>query len=194
MKKVKTIVINLYGGPGTGKSTTAAGIFHNLKLANFNVEVASEWIKEKVWADLGNVGKNQLYVFAKQHNRIWILNGKVEYIITDSPLALSYHYGKVSGEPDEFFQLVYKKIQYFNNIHIFLNRTKEYNSSGRFQNEIQAKKIDEDLKRILLTMIQGPIFQIDSDENTAKAISSEILNMKKRGNDLSDFLFPLLIR
>jgi hypothetical protein len=189
---MQTIVINLYGGPGTGKSTTASGVFHELKLAGLNVELASEWIKEKVWSELGNVGKNQLYVFAKQHNRLWALNGKVEYVITDSPLGMSHYYGEKAGEPDEFFSLVSKKIKDFNNIHIFLNRTKVYNEAGRFQNEEQAKEIDLELQVILLKM--GKItFQIDADENSAKKISTAILNMRhKHSNNIKEFDLPIL--
>ena len=43
-----TIVVNLIGGPGSGKSTTAAGLFYNLKKLGINCEMALEYAKDKV--------------------------------------------------------------------------------------------------------------------------------------------------
>ena len=36
-------VINLYGGPGTGKSTTAAALFALIKREGYNVELVTEF-------------------------------------------------------------------------------------------------------------------------------------------------------
>ena len=44
-----TIIVNLFGGPGTGKSTGAAYIFSQLKLAGIDCEFVSEFAKDKVW-------------------------------------------------------------------------------------------------------------------------------------------------
>lgn len=41
-------VINLFAGPGSGKSTTCAGVFNKLKLAGINCEMALEYAKDKV--------------------------------------------------------------------------------------------------------------------------------------------------
>lgn len=40
-------VINLFAGPGSGKSTTCAGVFSKLKLAGVNCEMALEYAKDK---------------------------------------------------------------------------------------------------------------------------------------------------
>ena len=60
-----TKVINLFGGPGAGKSTIAAGLFYNMKIAGYNVERADEWIKDKVYEGTKYPFKDQLYTFAK---------------------------------------------------------------------------------------------------------------------------------
>lgn len=61
-----SLVINLIGGPGAGKSTTAAGLFFLMKCAGLKVELVTEFAKElsydENWADL----KKQLYVLAEQ--------------------------------------------------------------------------------------------------------------------------------
>ena len=74
-----TLVINLFGGPGVGKSTTASQLFANLKWSNINCELVREYAKDKVWENSLELLDNQLYVFAKQHHRQYILNEKVEY-------------------------------------------------------------------------------------------------------------------
>jgi len=38
-----TTVVNLYGGPGSGKSTTAHGLIHILKSSGIEAEFAHEW-------------------------------------------------------------------------------------------------------------------------------------------------------
>ena len=46
-----TKIINLYGAPGSGKSTIASGLFFHMKMAGLNVELASEYIKSKVFEE-----------------------------------------------------------------------------------------------------------------------------------------------
>ena len=41
-------VINLFAGPGAGKSTTAAGLFHLMKIAGMNVELVTEFSRSWV--------------------------------------------------------------------------------------------------------------------------------------------------
>lgn len=45
------IVVNLFGAPGVGKSTGAARIFSNLKMAGINAELITEFAKDKVWEE-----------------------------------------------------------------------------------------------------------------------------------------------
>ena len=42
-------VINLFGGPGCGKSTTAADLFARMKLRGLSVELVTEYAKDVVW-------------------------------------------------------------------------------------------------------------------------------------------------
>ena len=44
----KTLIINLIGGPCSGKSTIASGLFYNLKKLGYNCELALEFAKDKV--------------------------------------------------------------------------------------------------------------------------------------------------
>lgn len=59
------IVVNLFGTPGSGKSTGAAYIFSQLKMAGINAELVTEFAKDKVWENNEEVFKNQAYMFGK---------------------------------------------------------------------------------------------------------------------------------
>lgn len=136
----KTIVCNIYGGPGTGKSTTAAGVFHYAKTEGMNAEYVPEYAKEVTWGKLFPKFDDQLYIFAKQHHKMFILQGQVKLIVTDSPLLLSTVY---RGNEEETFQkLVLEKYRNFRNFDVFLTRVKPYEQSGRYQDEEGAKAID----------------------------------------------------
>ena len=43
------IVINFFGGPNSGKSTQAAGMFHRFKIDGYNAEHVNEYAKMCVW-------------------------------------------------------------------------------------------------------------------------------------------------
>lgn len=66
-----TKIINIFGGPGVGKSGIAAGVFSKMKANHIQVEFAAEVAKDYVWEERFNVLKNdQLAIFAKSHRRI----------------------------------------------------------------------------------------------------------------------------
>jgi hypothetical protein len=141
------LVLNLFGGPGTGKSTVMAGVFSELKWRGVNCEIAPEFAKEKVWEKSINILGNQIYVFGKQYNTIFRLMGQVEAIITDSPLLLSTIYG--TNETETFHELVLETFNKYNNLNIFLEREKGYNPKGRLQTEDEAKEKDVEVRELL---------------------------------------------
>lgn len=147
MKQSK--VINLFGGPGVGKSTRMGEIFAKLKKDDISVEMAPEFAKEMVWQEeTPQILNNQIYIFGVQQNRIHRLLGKVDVIITDAPLMNSILYDSTGNE--SFHQLAYDQFKELDNINILLEREdQDYQNNGRVQDEVDAKKIDERLKRIL---------------------------------------------
>src|SRR5574344_627446 len=98
-----SLVINLFGGPCSGKSTLAASIFAEMKAQGKSVELAFEFAKDLVYdKQIDLLQSKQCYVFAHQQLRIdRLINSGVDYIITDSPLLLSViynHYTTSSGQ------------------------------------------------------------------------------------------------
>lgn len=142
----KTKVINLFGGPGTGKSTTAAAVFAQLKSLGVDCELSSEFAKDLVWEQRYDTFKDQLYIFAKQAHRLFRLVGKVDVVITDSPLFLTCYYGKDDKALSKF---CIDYVERFDNANYFLVREKKYNPNGRNQTEEEAKEIDTALRYVL---------------------------------------------
>lgn len=162
---MQTIVINLMGAPGTGKSTIASELFSKMKWLGYDVELVSEYAKELVWEERNETFKNELYLFAKQHHRMFRLNSKVKYIITDRPLILSIFYNKKYGDNSEVFKnLVLQEIDKFKNINIFLNRTKPYVQKGRNQTEEESKEFASEMLNIVKEHCND-LFIIDAAEN-----------------------------
>lgn len=140
-------VINFYGGPGSGKSTAAAGLFYQMKIAGYNVELTDEFAKECVWE--GNIPMlaDQLWVLGHQHRKILRLADKVDYIITDSPVLLSPIYRERYGKPlysdiiDDMALECYSL--YKNNVNFMLTRPDTFEQNGRAQDEEECREIDQ---------------------------------------------------
>lgn len=144
-------VINLFGQPSAGKSTTAAGLFHLMKLKGFNCELVTEYAKDMVWKDLpAHSFEDQLYITAKQNSRLHRLKGKVDYVITDSPLLLGEVY-----IPENYFKtylpLLKELFNDYDNMNFFIKRVKGYNPIGRNQTEEESDAIGCGIKELLDT-------------------------------------------
>ncbi len=139
-----TLIVNLYGGPGTGKSSMAAAIFSKLKFKDVNCELVPEFAKEMVWEGRFDTLDNQLYITAKQYHRIHRVLGKVKVVITDSPILLGAVY---SGDYclGELIKSMHSKLDTYD---IFLNRKKKYNPKGRYQSEGEAEALDPIIKNL----------------------------------------------
>lgn len=142
-----TIVVNLFAGPGAGKSTTAAGVFHALKIRGINAELITEYAKDLTWEDRANALANQPLILGKQFHRMWRVKNKVDVIITDSPLLLSilYNHDKLKHLP----ALVEELHHSFSNMNYLIQRKKKYIAAGRNQTAEEAAEYDGKIEAIL---------------------------------------------
>jgi len=143
----KTIVVNIFGGPSAGKSTTSAGIFYELKRQGIRCELVTEYAKSKVWEESYKVLEDQIYIFDKQNHKMFTVKGKVDVIITDSPLLLSLYYGKDLSS--SFKGLIVETHNTYNNMNYFINNLGEYDSVGRMQTEEESLIISGHILDIL---------------------------------------------
>jgi nicotinamide riboside kinase len=144
---MQTLIINLYGGPGCGKSTVAAGLFYELKCRGIECEMTGEYAKDKTWDNNLEVLDNQPFIFGQQLHRIWRLNNKVQFIVCDSPLLLSIIYSKEKSEL--FEQFIVEQYNKYTNINFVLDRTVKYDPIGRNQTEEEANQLDNYLINIM---------------------------------------------
>lgn len=147
MKKKNAVILNFFGGPGTGKSTMAAGVFAELKSLGLNTELSLEYAKDKVYEKSLMTLDNQIYVFGKQLHRNFRIIDQVDVIVTDAPILMSIHYG--SKESFIFKALVLEQHNKYPSLNVFLERNHKYNPNGRIQTEEQAEQMDFEMKSML---------------------------------------------
>jgi nicotinamide riboside kinase len=146
-----TQVINLIGGSGLGKSTTAAGLFAEMKLRGYHVELVTEYVKKWAWQGKKIDPLDQPLIFGKQAQAESMLYGKADWVVTDSPLLLSalyeeFYNGKSIIKPSvlNFLEAAAEKgVKHHN---FFLTRNKPFDTRGRYETEETAKKVDEFMK------------------------------------------------
>lgn len=158
----KKRIICLYGGPGCGKSTTAAGLFYHLKMDGYECEMNREYVKDWAWNNIHPADGDQSYIFAKmaRKERIYMANN-LDFIITDSPLILTHFYGMKYDRFEQKFNTSLSMLRNHHGIcqengykidHFYLKRDKPYSESGRYQNEEQAKACDIEMEQMLKDM------------------------------------------
>lgn len=148
---MKTVVVNLFGAPCSGKSTAAAYIFSKLKMAGVNAELVTEYCKDMVYDDMSAGWNNQAYIFGNQLHRMERLRGKVNVIVTDSPLLLSAIYANEKTLGAEFNCVVVNKFNSFENYNYLLAAPDgaEYHDEGRVHSQEQSEQIQREIVHTL---------------------------------------------
>ena len=160
----KPVIINLFGAPGSGKSTGAAYIFSQLKLRGINVEYITEFAKEMTWQHNQKALDDQVYMLGEAYHKIFVCQDQVDVIILDSPILLALLYNKdpFLGEP--FAQLVINLHKRFDNINFFIDRVKTYNPAGRSQTEQESDQVRRSLLKLLSDIDETNYIEINGDE------------------------------
>jgi len=165
------LVINFFGGPGCGKSTTATKLFCAMKEAGLKVEYITEYAKDLVYAKDTFRLEDQIKVLGEQHHKQWILKEQVDFCIVDGPFLLGAIYA-----PDEYFEnftpLVVEMFKSYNNYNVFLDRQGiTFQEYGRMQNLSDASLIDEKIIHCLNDN------EIDHIQTTAIEFSKNMENI-----------------
>lgn len=147
MAKLK--VINVFAGPGAGKSTLRADLFGLMKKNQKNVEEVTEFAKDKTWERNFSALSDQLFVLANQNRRLDRLRDQVEWVVSDSPILLGIHYKTPDYLPENFENLIFELWGTYDNYNFVIERNHPYNPIGRNQNEEEAKEIDASIIRML---------------------------------------------
>jgi deoxyadenosine/deoxycytidine kinase len=174
-------IINLFGGPGIGKSSIASGLTYKLKKNHITCDNPYEFPKLLAWDENYSAISDQLYVVANQHRGIVKSYGKVDYIILDSPILLSliykdyYNAQRESDYPSKLYRenfdnMILDMHNGYDNINILLKRGKgNHNDKERYHNLEESIEIDTMIEDSLLS---NNIFYhtVEVGKNTLKNI------------------------
>lgn len=177
------IVINFWGGPGCGKSTTAAWLFSELKTkgqVGYSCEYVTEFAKDLTWEKNKRALECQEYVFGNQSWRMERVRNKVDVIITDSPLPLSIMYNKRLNSK-WFSNVVMEVFDSYDNINIYLKRPVFYRTEGRNETEKDAEYLDKQILNFLLKHdIQTKSFDVEDENFREKLLEYVLSEIKAR--------------
>lgn len=145
---VTTLWVNLFGGPGAGKSTHAAGIFAALKRAGHNVELVTEYAKDLTWEAAHERLRNQAAVTGETLWRHRRLAGKVSAVISDSPLLMQAYWCRRNGFDGlalDVIRLSHQR-EFSPSFNIFVMPEEgEFSPIGRNEGETEARLIGHDI-------------------------------------------------
>jgi hypothetical protein len=136
--------INLFGGPGVGKTTLASSVFASLRKQGVQCALVTEWIKQWAYEGREQRGFDPFYAFARQlHSEEESLR-HVGYTISDSPVYLQCMYADKNAAdiaPDMWriahaYELAYPSLNYY------VIRDGSYEQNGRWESEDEALEMD----------------------------------------------------
>lgn len=175
---MKTTIINLYGGPGVGKSTSAAYLYYIMKARGDNVELVREYVKDWAWEGRKFGAYDEIYFLGKQVRHESMLFGKVDYIVTDAPVFMTAYYARLYCSHElargveeaalAFYQQA--KEDGHNHCHVRLERDKPYRADGRYQTEQQALEMDRGIDTFLQRLDVLQIVSRPEEEDLRKVL------------------------
>lgn len=174
-----TKVINLFGGPCVGKSTLAADLFSKMKRAQYRIELVTEFAKELVWENRIPALRDQVFVLGMQNRMIGRLIGKVDFVITDSPILMNIAY-RPENYPSSFDKFVVDLHNVYDNINIFMRRSGvDYSDIGRVETLEEAIKKDNEIITLLKTYETHNFLTMDIIDNPVDDLMNVIVNYEK---------------
>jgi|SaaInl8_200m_RNA_FD_contig_81_619839_length_10764_multi_4_in_0_out_0_10 nicotinamide riboside kinase len=165
--------ISIFGAPGSGKSTTSAGVFYEMKKKSYKVELVDEYAKELTYSKDFLTLSDQAMVFARQRHKMEKLEGQVDYTVNDASFLLSSIFSEFSNlnhlPKASFDALVIETYKMYDTLNIFLESDVEYQDYGRNETKEEALVVGEKIKKVL-TENGIPYTEIEVGENTVKDI------------------------
>lgn len=154
MRLYPTKVINIIGGPACDKSLFSAAIILHLHLHHKTVEQIPDFARLLVWQKDYEALKNQYCIARQQFNMLELLDGQVQYLVTDCSLPQLLYYNEYY--PENICDVAKTRLQILewyrqhDNINLLVDRAdRRYVHTGRFQDEEAAREVDRELRHTL---------------------------------------------
>jgi hypothetical protein len=171
-----TTVLNIWAGAGAGKSTTAADTFARMKRAGLSVELVTEYVKTQAWQGIPIGPWDDVIIFAEQLRRESVLYGKVDYIVTDSPLGLSavyerhYHASQCTMRDLVCAVLKRQEAAGIKRVNCLLKRHPGvFDGAGRYETEAGARAVDRLVEEHLRMGRNRPFHFVDGASDVLRA-------------------------
>ncbi len=174
------IIVNLFGGPGIGKSRVALELTGRLKSQGFDAEYVDEWIKEAAWLGYHDLFNQPDVIAANQRRKLETVKQHCTIVVTDCPLILTVPYAKynVKKWPHESFSaMVTTLFNQYNNYNVWLERNPTiFKQTGRRETLSDATKLDSLIKEFIDNNVKIDI----SCKNDSAVIETIENNLVKR--------------
>ncbi len=146
------VIVNAFGGPGSGKSTACMDICQQLKKLGYNAEYVQEYAKELVydknWDLLDGSEAHQFEILKEQVHRMDRLYGQADFIITDSPILLNSIYNQELTAA--YSGMVQELHGQYHNFSFFVERDREsFQQEGRIHNLEESIVKDKEIQTLL---------------------------------------------
>lgn len=142
------LVVNLWGSPGSGKSTMAWGLAYYLKRGGYKVELSAEYAKELALEGLFERMKDQVMIFAEQRRRLNLLASTCDIVINDCPLLMgAAYYDELY--PDVFRDTLKWAHEENPTLDFFVRRAHAYVGHGRVQTEAESDALAYEMRQLM---------------------------------------------
>lgn len=166
--------ISMFGAPGAGKTVLTHELFVHFKKVGRNCEIVNELAREWAYLDRPIQSMDQVFLFSTQMNRedTLLSRGKVDFIISDSPVLLNSYYGVKKDH--ELMQSYAEMIRVFESkfpsINFFCpnNSSYQFHSEGRYHSRAEADQISRDMLEFMDRM--GVEYHILPNEKRLEAV------------------------
>lgn len=175
-----TVVVNAFGGPGAGKTTACFDIVSEFKKRGFVADYVPEYATELVWDNnlsmLDGTEEHQRLLLAEQKHRIDRLIGKVDFVVTDSPLLLNITYNKQLTP--EYEKTVRDYFGQYNNFTFVIERDdSKFTEKGRIHNLSESKEKDKEIRQMLSSF--GIYYGTYRHDTVGKIIDNAIVTLRR---------------
>jgi thymidylate kinase len=172
--------VNLFGAPGSGKTTLAAELFVHFKKKNVNCEIVNELAREWAYLNRPILSCDQIFLFASQMNRedTLLSRNKADMIITDSPVYLNAFYGIIKDAKlfkgfqslSRYFDLKYKCV----NLFCKLNENFIYSNKGRYHSKEESEKLETSMLEDVSSYYRSILMDVTVIDNSKDRLDQAI--------------------
>jgi hypothetical protein len=151
----------------------------HLSLHGKTVETIPDFAKSLVWQQNFEVLKNQYFIAQRQFEMLNLIDGQVHFLITECSLPQVLFYNENYAENIcDIAKTREQILQWYrqnDNVNVLVKRgDKKYVRSGRFQDEEQAREVDQGLREIL-EREQLPYTELPPDLKAIHAFAETLL-------------------